>query len=222
MRQLERGFCAFDIRRGEIDVAFRDLLESLIAGKSGRGLLLGGDRQIAGLHRSRLLEPQGLLAFGVDVFFRKVGAIIDDGLSGCRNGLLHGGLLAQLGFQRCRSDDDLLAIVRIIHTRQHCTGFCGRAFIEGQKHDSGLNGLEAQYALMGLDVSGNQERIGWRARAEPAAQRAATQNEQKKENTQCQQIARYPCTQQNETAFEKRRAARDRTIDWRCHLPPFA
>ena len=175
-RHVQRRLGAFDVRRRQIDIAFRHLFKRLIARQRGGRLFLGGQREIAGLHRSGLPQPKRLLARRIDGFFRKVGLVVADGLSCCGDRLLDGGDWRDWTSSAASAMTNLLAVIGIVHAGQQGSGLDGRAFVEWQQHDAGLDGLEAQKALMSLDIARHQQRVGRLRRTKPAGQRAAAQD----------------------------------------------
>ena len=67
--------------------------------------------------------------------------------------------LTFLHLQRRLSDGYLLTVIRIIDAGQQRAGLDPLAFVERQFHNAGLNGFEAENALVGFDIAGEKNRL---------------------------------------------------------------
>ncbi len=115
---------------------------------------------VALVARNNFVNPKLLTAPVIDIFLREVGVIVGDrrarGLE-----LLHRRrellfLHVESGFVDC----DLLAVVAVVELRQQRAGRHPLTFVEWQRDDARLHGLEADDALVGFDVAGDQQAVG--------------------------------------------------------------
>jgi len=87
------------------------------------------------------------------VFFQQFKLIAGDGLSCCCEAALADGNLLPGNRLRCQVHLQLLLVQPVIHPRQHRASLDRHTFIEWQVRNRSLDTVEAQHALVGLDVA---------------------------------------------------------------------
>ncbi len=109
--------------------------------------------------RACALGEQRLRAVEFELSQRHLRLVADDGPSRCVDVLLGDVELAHLGVERGLGDRHLLLVVGVVDPGDDRARLDRLSFVEGKFDDARLDRLEAEDALVGLDVAGDEDKF---------------------------------------------------------------